>query len=165
MPTSVRTFCRTSSGIGLSDLHHIGDFRNRAALGSSYRHQLRNPHDRALGRDRSLGKYLVYRPVVRALFALGNGRCHVELALFCRRPPRRRCPLRALRFWTSIAGADWVILNRRWDFLNELNRSTAFGSDEPNQIVRENFELWWQGGAYLLFRNKRISNAIVPPPP
>jgi len=39
------------------------------------------------------------------------------------------------------------------------------GSDEPNQIVRENFELWWQGGAYLLFRNKRISNAIVSPPP
>ena len=69
------------------------------------------------------------------------------------------------RLASDIAGADWVILNRRWDFLNELNRSTAFGSDEPNQIVRENFELWWQGGAYLLFRNKRISNAIVPPPP
>src|SRR5438445_336151 len=69
------------------------------------------------------------------------------------------------RLASDIAGADWVILNRRWDFLNELNRSTTFGSDEPNQIVRENFELWWQRGAYLLFRNKRISNAIVPPPP
>jgi len=118
--------------------------------------------------ERAVG--LAYRIfIVLAIFGIaqrwGNGRCHVELALFCRRPPRRRCPLRAPRFWTSIAGADWVILNRRWDFLNELNRSTAFGSDEPNQIVRENFELWWQGGAYLLFRNKRISNAIVPPPP
>src|SRR6266446_5722595 len=95
-------FCRTSSGISVPDLHRIGDFRNRAALGSSYRNQLRDPHDRALGRDRSLGKYLVYRPVVRALFALGNCRCLVELALFCRRPPRRHCPLRALRFWTSV---------------------------------------------------------------
>src|SRR5438093_13746431 len=26
----------------------------------------------------------------------------MELALFCRRPPRRHCPLRALRFWTSV---------------------------------------------------------------
>jgi len=66
---------------------------------------------------------------------------------------------------SDVASADWVILNRRWDFLNEVNRSTQFGSDEPNQVLRENFELWWQRGSYLLFRNKKISNAIVPPPP
>jgi hypothetical protein len=27
--------------------------------------------------------------------------------------------------------------------------------------VRENFELWWQGGAYLLFRNKWITLPIT----
>jgi len=69
------------------------------------------------------------------------------------------------RLASDVASADWVILNRRWDFLNEINRSTQFGSNEPNQVLRENFELWWQRGSYLLFRNKKISNAIVPPPP
>ena len=68
------------------------------------------------------------------------------------------------RLASDVASADWVILNRRWDFLNEINRSTEFGSNEPNQVLRKNFELWWQGGSYLLFRNKQISNAIVPPP-
>ena len=68
------------------------------------------------------------------------------------------------RLASDVASADWVILNRRWDFLNEVNRSTQFGSDEPNHVLRENFELWWQSGSYLLFRNKALSNAVVPPP-
>ena len=69
------------------------------------------------------------------------------------------------RLAPDVASADWVILNRRWDFLNEVNRSTQVGSDEPNHVLREDFGLWWQRGSYLLFRNKKISNAIVPPPP
>ena len=69
------------------------------------------------------------------------------------------------RLASDVISADWVVLNRRYDYLNEVNRSIQFGSSEPNLAIRENFDLWWERGAYLLFRNKRLSNAIVLPPP
>jgi hypothetical protein len=65
---------------------------------------------------------------------------------------------------SDVVSADWVILNRRWDYLSETNRSTQFGPSEPNLAVRENFDLWLEVGSYLLFRNKKLSNAVVPPP-
>lgn len=65
----------------------------------------------------------------------------------------------------DLKSADWVLLNRRWDYLNESNRSTHLGPAEPNQIIREDFDFWWQRGSYLLFRNKRLSNSITAPPP
>ena len=64
----------------------------------------------------------------------------------------------------DVANADWVILNRRWDFLNESNRSIQLGASDPNQIVRQNFDFWSESGSYLLFRNKKLRNAIVPAP-
>ena len=69
------------------------------------------------------------------------------------------------RLASDIASADWVILNRRWDFLNEANLSTQFGPAEPIQVLRRDFDFWWQRGSYLLFRNKKISNTVVAPPP
>ena len=56
----------------------------------------------------------------------------------------------------SIESADWVVLNRRWDLLNETNRSIQFGPDTPNHFVREKFDLWLESGEYLLFRNRRL---------
>ena len=62
----------------------------------------------------------------------------------------------------DVANADWVILNRRWDFLNESNRSIQLGASDPNQIVRQNFDFWSESGSYLLFRNKKLRNANRP---
>jgi hypothetical protein len=68
------------------------------------------------------------------------------------------------RLASDIASADWVVLNRRYDYLNEANRSIQFGSAEPIRVLRENFDLWRQQGSYLLFRNKKLSNAVIAPP-
>jgi hypothetical protein len=68
------------------------------------------------------------------------------------------------RLSRDVASADWVILNRRWDFLNESNRSIHLGASDPNQTVRQDFDFWSQSGSFLLFRNKKLRNAIVPQP-
>jgi hypothetical protein len=60
----------------------------------------------------------------------------------------------------DVARADWLVLNRAWDFIFEPNRSSEFGPDEPNNIVRTNFDLWRAYGPYLLLRNKRLRNMI-----
>ncbi len=39
----------------------------------------------------------------------------------------------------EVASADWLILSRVWDAWSEPNTSQEFGSDEPNQVVREQF--------------------------
>jgi hypothetical protein len=64
------------------------------------------------------------------------------------------------RLGRDVASADWLVLNHAWDFLAEPNRSSEFGPDEPNQIVRTNFDLWRAYGPYLLLRNKRLRNMI-----
>ena len=69
------------------------------------------------------------------------------------------------RLARDVESADWLVLNRMYDPWNEPNRSTQFGSAEPNQVVRKKFDFWWECGPYLLYRNKKLSNAIVPPPP
>jgi len=69
------------------------------------------------------------------------------------------------RLAADIATADWIVLNRRWDFINESNASVRFGSSDPVRVVREQFDYWWQTGPYLLFRNKKLANSILAPPP
>src|SRR3984893_14674266 len=64
------------------------------------------------------------------------------------------------RLARDVARADWLILNPAWDVLYESNRSAAFGPDEPNQIVRAEFDLWREIGPYLLLRNKRLRNLV-----
>jgi len=68
------------------------------------------------------------------------------------------------RLARDIASADWLLLNRRWDFINEPNKSSQFDSDALNEIVRRNFDFWFETGSYQLFRSKMLANAVVPPP-
>ena len=58
------------------------------------------------------------------------------------------------RLAADIATADWLVLNRAWDTWNEPNRSIEYGSDAPNRVVRERFELRGKFGGYLLFHRK-----------
>ncbi|HEX2578148.1 MAG TPA: hypothetical protein VHK88_17500 [Aquihabitans sp.] len=39
----------------------------------------------------------------------------------------------------EVAGSDWLVLSHIWDAWDEPNSSRDFGSDEPNQVVREQF--------------------------
>ena len=58
------------------------------------------------------------------------------------------------RLATDVANADWLVLNRTWDSWREQNESGTAGSDEPNAIVRERFNLQGEYGSFLLFRRK-----------
>jgi hypothetical protein len=69
------------------------------------------------------------------------------------------------RLANDVERADWLILNRAWDILYEPNRSAEFGPDEPNQLVRSEFDLWKESGPYLLLRNKRLRNLVEPQSP
>jgi hypothetical protein len=68
------------------------------------------------------------------------------------------------RLASDVAGTAWLILDRSWDYINEPNRSSEFGSDVPNQIVREKFDLWAEYGPYLLMRSQRLRNSLQLPP-
>ena len=43
------------------------------------------------------------------------------------------------RLASEVASSDWVILTGFWDGWREPNSSMDFGSDEPNQVLRDNF--------------------------
>ena len=64
------------------------------------------------------------------------------------------------RLGHDVARADWLLLNRAWDVLYEPNRSAEFGPDEPNKVVRAEFDFWAEYGPYLIFRNKRLRNLV-----
>jgi hypothetical protein len=64
------------------------------------------------------------------------------------------------RLGHDIARADWLVLNRAWDVLYEPNRSAEFGPDEPNRVVRADFDIWMKDDPYLLLRNKRLRNLV-----
>jgi hypothetical protein len=64
------------------------------------------------------------------------------------------------RLARDVASADWLVLNRAWDLIVEPNRSSEFGPDEPNKVVREGFDLWREYGPYLILRNKRLRNLV-----
>jgi hypothetical protein len=58
------------------------------------------------------------------------------------------------RLAEDVKDADWLVLNREFDFWNEPNRSREFQSDLPNQMVKEHFEAVGEFGNYLLFHRK-----------
>jgi hypothetical protein len=68
------------------------------------------------------------------------------------------------RLARDVARADWLILNRTWDVIYEPNRSAEFGPDEPNRVVRAEFDMWKESGPYLLLRNKRLRNLVEQQP-
>jgi hypothetical protein len=59
----------------------------------------------------------------------------------------------------DVASADVLVLTSRYDDWNEPNASQLFGSDQPNAIVRERFELRAQHGTYSIY--VRRSSAVV----
>jgi hypothetical protein len=56
----------------------------------------------------------------------------------------------------DVKSADWLVLNKTWDYWHEANDSRQFGPDAPNLIVRDEFEVIGEYGLYLLYRNKRL---------
>jgi hypothetical protein len=64
------------------------------------------------------------------------------------------------RLARDVASADWLVLNRAWDLIVEPNGSSEFGPDEPNKVVRADFDFWAGYGPYLVFRNKRLRNMV-----
>jgi hypothetical protein len=64
----------------------------------------------------------------------------------------------------DVASADWLVLDRGWDLINEPNESSAYGSAEPNEVVRQKFDFWAEYGPYVLMRNKRLRNLLQPLP-
>ncbi|MEY4229789.1 MAG: hypothetical protein RLZZ362_638, partial [Actinomycetota bacterium] len=61
------------------------------------------------------------------------------------------------RLADDVASADWLILSRIWDGWLEPNSSMDFGSDEPNQVVRDRFCLVgsYEDGLLELWRRCR----------
>ncbi len=68
------------------------------------------------------------------------------------------------RLAEDVKDADWLVLNRDFDFWNEPNRSREFQSDVPNQMVKEHFEVVAEFGNYLLFHRK-IGSKVAPEQP
>jgi hypothetical protein len=64
----------------------------------------------------------------------------------------------------DVKDADWLVLNRDFDFWNEPNRSREFQSDVPNRMVKEHFEIVGEFGSYLLFHRK-IGSKVAPERP
>jgi hypothetical protein len=40
---------------------------------------------------------------------------------------------------SEVASSDWVILTGFWDGWREPNSSMDYGSDQPNQVLHDNF--------------------------
>lgn len=59
------------------------------------------------------------------------------------------------RLASDIMSADWLVLNHEWDFTDELNRSTEYGSAAPVNVLKEHFQLAGQYGSFALFRRRR----------
>jgi hypothetical protein len=62
------------------------------------------------------------------------------------------------RLAADVERADWLVLDQALDNWAEPNRSMEFGSDAPNAVVRDHFELAKQSGTYLLYRRKKPAN-------
>jgi hypothetical protein len=69
------------------------------------------------------------------------------------------------RLASDVEKADWLVLDRGWDSINEPNQSSEFGSDVPNAVVRAKFDLVGEYGPYMLLRNRRLRNFVQPLPP
>jgi len=62
----------------------------------------------------------------------------------------------------DVERADWLVLDRGWDSINEPNQSSEFGSDAPNKVVQAKFDLWAEYGPYMILRNRRLRNFVQP---
>jgi hypothetical protein len=69
------------------------------------------------------------------------------------------------RLSADIATADWLILDRFWDPWGEQNASLRYGSDEPNEVVRTQFELCGRQRDFDLYRRKGVPGGASGPPP
>ena len=58
------------------------------------------------------------------------------------------------RLASDVESADWLILNRAWDAMNEPNGSAKYGSNAPNAIVQRDFVQCGEFGGYLLWQRK-----------
>jgi hypothetical protein len=58
------------------------------------------------------------------------------------------------RLSADVQSADWLLLDRTLDNWNEPNRSVEFGTDSPNVIVRDHFEVVKEVGNFLLYRRR-----------
>ena len=61
------------------------------------------------------------------------------------------------RLASDVASADWIVLSGLWDGWFEPNASIEYGSDVPNQVVRDHFceVANYEGGQALLYRRCR----------
>lgn len=65
------------------------------------------------------------------------------------------------RLARDIESADWLLLDSTWDFMSDNARDQS-ATDPATEAARSNFDLWSERGPFLLFRNKRLRNFVVP---
>lgn len=58
------------------------------------------------------------------------------------------------RLASDIASADWLVLNHMWDDADEPNLCRQNGSDEPNEIVRKQFDLCGRSWPLEIYHRK-----------
>ena len=58
------------------------------------------------------------------------------------------------RLAADVASADWLVLDRVLDIINEQNESSKFGSDQPMQMITQRFQLVGQMGPWQIYRKK-----------
>lgn len=68
------------------------------------------------------------------------------------------------RLADDVASADWLILTNFWTGWYEPNASIEFGSDEPNQVVAEQFCLVgnFENALVLLYRHCAAGDGVSP---
>ncbi len=59
------------------------------------------------------------------------------------------------RLASDIRSADWLVLNHEWDLDEEPNRSKEYGSAEPANVVKEQFQFTGRYGTFGVFRRKQ----------
>ena len=68
------------------------------------------------------------------------------------------------RLARDVESADWLVLNSDYAYFSEPNRSSEFGPDEPNRVVRAKFDLWVKYPPYVVLRNRKLRNFVEQPP-
>ena len=58
------------------------------------------------------------------------------------------------RLASDVASADWLVLSRLWDNWNEPNESSKFGSDAPQRVVEQKFQLCFRNAVYSIYRKR-----------
>lgn len=61
------------------------------------------------------------------------------------------------RLARDVASADWLVLNRAWDFPREPNLSCKNGPNAPNEVVRTQFEWCGGSGPYQVFHRRHTA--------